>query len=39
MSKLLFFDIDGTLAMPGRTVSRRTRDAIRAARANGHKAF
>ena len=39
MSKLLFFDIDGTLAMPGRTVSRQTRDAIRAARANGHKAF
>ena len=39
MSKLLFFDIDGTLAMPGRTVSQRTRDAIRAARAHGHKAF
>ena len=39
MSKLLFFDIDGTLAMPGRTVSRRTRDAIRAARARGNKAF
>ena len=39
MGKLLFFDIDGTLAMPGRTVSQRTRDAIRAARANGHKAF
>ena len=39
MSKLLFFDIDGTLAMPGRTVSQRTRDAIRAARARGHKAF
>ena len=39
MNKLLFFDIDGTLAMPGRTVSQRTRDAIRAARANGHKAF
>ena len=39
MSKLLFFDIDGTLAMPGKTVSQRTRDAIRAARANGHKAF
>lgn len=39
MGKLLFFDIDGTLAMPGRKVSQRTRDAIRAARANGHKAF
>ena len=39
MRKLLFFDIDGTLAMPGRTVSQRTRDAIRAARARGHKAF
>ena len=39
MNKLLFFDIDGTLAMPGRTVSQRTRDAIRAVRANGHKAF
>ncbi len=39
MSKLLFFDIDGTLAMPGRTVSQRTRDAIRAARARGHKVF
>jgi Cof subfamily protein (haloacid dehalogenase superfamily) len=39
MGKLLFFDIDGTLAMPGRKVSQRTRDAIRAARAHGHKAF
>jgi Cof subfamily protein (haloacid dehalogenase superfamily) len=39
MGKLLFFDIDGTLAMPGKKVSQRTRDAIRAARANGHKAF
>ena len=39
MSKLLFFDIDGTLAMPGKGVSQRTREAIRAARAAGHRAF
>lgn len=37
--KLLFFDIDGTLARPGRPPSRPVVDAIRAARANGHLTF
>ncbi len=39
MSKLIFFDIDGTLAMPGTSPSEETAGAIRAARAAGHKAF
>lgn len=39
MKRLLFFDIDGTLAIPGQTPSRETVEAIRAARANGHKTF
>ena len=34
--KLLFFDIDGTLAMPGSPPSQTVVEAIRAARANGH---
>lgn len=39
MGKLLFFDIDGTLCMPGTAPSGRTVSAIRAARANGHHVF
>lgn len=39
MEKLLFFDIDGTLAMPGRNPSCVTKEAIRLARKNGHKVF
>lgn len=37
--KLLFFDIDGTLAMPGHRVSPAVTEAIRTARRNGHLAF
>lgn len=37
MERLLFFDIDGTLAVPGQDPSPETVAAIRAARANGHK--
>lgn len=39
MKKLLFFDIDGTLAHPGQAPGRDTADAIRRARRNGHMAF
>ena len=39
MKRILFFDIDGTLAIPGQEPSKETVDAIRAARANGHKAI
>lgn len=39
MGKLLFFDIDGTIAVPGTKPSAATVRAIRAARANGHKVF
>lgn len=39
MNKLLFFDIDGTLAMPGKAPGKDTVQAIRAARANGHRVF
>lgn len=39
MQKLLFFDIDGTLAMPGYPPAEDTVRAIRAARAAGHRAF
>ncbi len=39
MRKLLFFDIDGTLCMPGKAPSPRTVEAIAKARANGHKVF
>ena len=39
MTKLLFFDIDGTLCMPGEDPTERTVSAIRRARANGHKCF
>ena len=39
MNKLLFFDIDGTLAHPGQSPSPATISAIRQARSNGHIAF
>lgn len=39
MEKLLFFDIDGTLAYPRNNPSPATVAAIRAARANGHRVF
>lgn len=39
MQKLLFFDIDGTLAMPGYPPAEDTVRAIRVARAAGHRAF
>lgn len=39
MSKLIFLDVDGTIAMPDALPGRRTVEAIRAARANGHKVF
>ena len=35
----LFFDIDGTLSIPGNRVSDRVREAIRKVRERGHKAF
>ena len=38
--KLIFLDIDGTLLPPGEiTVPARAVEAIRQARANGHKVF
>ena len=37
MESILFFDIDGTLAMPGKLPGAETVSAIRAARANGHR--
>jgi hypothetical protein len=37
--KLIFFDIDGTLAMPGNLPSAVTVQAIRAVRKAGHKVF
>lgn len=39
MGNLLFFDIDGTLCMPGTAPSEWTVQAIRAARAKGHHVF
>ena len=39
MKKLLLFDIDGTLAVPGRAPSSATVEAIRRAREKGHIAF
>lgn len=39
MSKLVFFDIDGTLAHPGDSPTPATVAAIRQLRTNGHKAF
>lgn len=39
MKYLLFFDIDGTLAIPGSQPSTETANAIRKARAEGNKTF
>lgn len=39
MGKLIFFDIDGTIAVPGQPPGQGTVAATRAARANGHKVF
>ena len=39
MGKLIFFDIDGTIAMPGTKPSAAAVHAIRAVRSNGHKVF
>lgn len=39
MNKLLFFDIDGTLAYPGHRPSPATVAALHAAQRNGHKIF
>jgi len=39
MEKLLFFDIDGTLAYPRSDPSPATEEAVRSARSNGHKVF
>lgn len=39
MGKLIFLDIDGTLAMPGQPPSRMNIAAIQTARLNGHKVF
>lgn len=39
MKKLIFLDIDGTIAMPGTPPSPATVDAIRQARRNGHWVF
>ena len=39
MSKLLFFDIDGTLAYPRQTPPQSAVNAIRSAREKGHIAF
>ena len=39
MGKLIFLDIDGTLAMPGKPVGQNTLRAIAKARENGHKVF
>lgn len=39
MGKLIFLDIDGTIVSPGQIPSGATVEAIRSARANGHKVF
>lgn len=39
VGKLIFLDIDGTIAAPWQKPSRATVEAIRSARANGHKVF
>lgn len=39
MGKYLFYDIDGTLVGKSKKVTEKNREAIRKARANGHKAF
>ena len=39
MGKLIFLDIDGTIAMPWQKPSRATVEAIQTARSNGHRVF
>lgn len=39
MEKLLFFDVDGTIAYPGTNPAPAVVEAIRNARSNGHKVF
>lgn len=39
MGKLIFLDVDGTIVSLGRSPSKATVEAIRTARANGHKVF
>lgn len=39
MGKLIFLDIDGTIVSLGRLPSKATVEAVRAARANGHRVF
>ena len=39
MNRILFFDIDGTLAYPGQSPSSSTITAIQTVRRNGHKVF
>lgn len=39
MGKLIFLDIDGTIVPLGQAPSKATVEAVRAARANGHKVF
>lgn len=39
MGKLIFLDIDGTIVSLGRSPSKATVEAIRTARANGHRVF
>lgn len=37
--KYVFFDIDGTLRGKSRVITKKTKEAIKKLRANGHKAF
>lgn len=39
MGKLIFLDVDGTIAGPGQPPRPSTVEAIRAARGRGHKVF
>ena len=39
MKRILFFDVDGTISIPGKGPSRETVQAIRSARAAVHKVF
>lgn len=39
MGKLIFLDVDGTILQTGKIPSRATVEAVRAARAKGHKVF
>lgn len=37
--KIIFLDVDGTLTLPDGKISSRVQEAIKQARANGHKVF